>query len=111
MTSTILDQDKIGPLTAYRTGLSEFRQFQRDMPSSRFYHDECLQAAASLTYTVLLALVPLTALVSSRFITAFPAFADLQETAQELIFDNFVPQVGEVVSENLQSLAGNAGAA
>ncbi|MEM7446066.1 MAG: YihY family inner membrane protein [Pseudomonadota bacterium] len=98
--------ERIKSVPGYRQA-SEFVNFTR-YALSRFYHDECLQAAASLTYTVLLALVPLTALVIAIY-SAFPAFADLQETAQELIFDNFVPQVGEVVSENLQSLAGNAG--
>lgn len=98
--------DRIKSSHAYRLG-SDFVNFTY-YALSRFYHGECLQAAASLTYTVLLALVPLTALVIAIY-SAFPAFADLQETAQQLIFDNFVPQVGEVVSDNLQSLAGNAG--
>lgn len=101
-----LFEQVMGALTAYRRA-ADFVNFSR-YALSRFYWDECMRAAASLTYTVLLALVPLTALVLAIF-TAFPAFADLQDTAQQLIFDNFVPQVGEAVWENLESLAGNAG--
>jgi len=73
----------------------------------RFYYDDCTQAAASLTYTVLLALVPLTAIIVAIF-TAFPAFQELQDTARQLIIDNFVPEVGETVAEHLEGFAINA---
>lgn len=76
--------------------------------AQRFYNDNCLQAAASLTYTVLLALVPLTAIIVAIY-TAFPAFTEFQEQARALIVDNFVPQVGQTVADSLESFASNAG--
>ncbi len=74
----------------------------------RFQHDRCAQAAAALTFTSLLALVPLMAIVFASF-TAFAVFGDVREQLQAFIFESFVPHVGDVVSENLSRFAENAG--
>ncbi|MEO3433703.1 YihY family inner membrane protein [Inquilinus sp. CAU 1745] len=74
----------------------------------RFLGDRCPQAAAALTYTALLAIVPLTTIMVG-IISAFPAFRDMQIGFRELVVDNFVPQVGESVLDNLSGFASNAG--
>ena len=74
----------------------------------RFWADRCTQSAAALTYTSLLALVPLTTIMV-MLLSAFPAFEAVEESARQMIFDNLVPQVGESVSQYLQGFADNAG--
>lgn len=74
----------------------------------RFDSDRCFQAASALTYTSLLALVPLTT-ITVGIVSAFPAFDAVKESARSLIFDNLVPQVGAAVSENLETFSANAG--
>lgn len=70
----------------------------------RFAADQCPQRAAALTYTTLLALVPLMA-VSFAVFSAFEAFGEMQNQVQSFIFENFVPQVGSVVQEHLEGFA------
>ncbi len=74
----------------------------------RFYNDNCFQTAASLTYTTLLAMVPLMTIGFAIF-TAFPAFGDLQLQVQELIFRNLVPEIGDAVLDYLYRFTANAG--
>jgi membrane protein len=74
----------------------------------RFMADRCQQVAASLTYTSLLALVPMMTVAFAIF-AAFPVFADIREDLQTYIFRNFVPHVGDVVYDNLVVFADNAG--
>ncbi len=74
----------------------------------RFSDDRCPQAAAALTYTSLLALVPLMT-ITIGVVSAFPAFQDIEANAQKLIFDNLVPQVGTAVQDYLDRFVANAG--
>ncbi|MEE8271001.1 MAG: YihY family inner membrane protein [Alphaproteobacteria bacterium] len=74
----------------------------------RFAEHHCPQAAAALTFTSLLALVPLMT-ITVTILSAFPAFQDMQASAQELIFNNLVPQVGAAVRDYLETFVGNAG--
>lgn len=62
----------------------------------RFYRDDGMQAAAALTYTTLLALVPLLAIAFAIF-SAFPAFEAVQDKIEALLFENLVPGVGQDV--------------
>lgn len=73
----------------------------------RFEADHCTRAAASLSYTTLLALVPLFTVL---FITlsAFPAFQDWRGAIEEFIFRNFVPALGEQVRTHLVQFADKA---
>jgi len=57
----------------------------------RYGEDRCLRMAASLSYTSLLALVPLTAIAFSM-LAAFPVFENIRGEFQEAIFSNFLPQ-------------------
>jgi len=74
----------------------------------RFFEDQCLRIAASLSFTTLLSLVPLLA-VSFAIFAAFPAFNDIQHQLQDFVFQNFVPSAGDVISEYFTNFTQNAG--
>lgn len=74
----------------------------------RFAEDQAPQRAAALTYTTLLAIVPLLAISFAAF-SAFPAYEGMREQLQGFIFENFVPQVGPVVLEHLREFVGKTG--
>ncbi len=72
-----------------------------------FVEAQCLQLAASLSYTTLLSIVPLMA-VSVGILMAFPVFETLNDKLQEFIFDNFVPNSGSVIQDYLSSFTDKA---
>ena len=74
----------------------------------RFFEDQCLRIAASLSFTTLLSLVPLLA-VSFAIFAAFPAFNGIQNQLQDFVFQNFVPSAGDVISEYFTNFTQNAG--
>lgn len=63
---------------------------------THFQEDRCLEEAASLSYTSLLSLVPLLA-VMFGIIAAFPVFSEWSEKLQAIIFENFMPATGEQI--------------
>lgn len=65
-----------------------------------FRHDRCFEAAGALSFTSLLALVPLMAVILG-VLSAFPVFDYGVEQLQDFIFFNFVPAAGDVVREYL----------
>lgn len=69
-----------------------------------FIEDDCIYRASALTFTTLLAIVPLMA-VSFAILSTFPVFQDLANPLQNFIFANFVPATGQIIQEYLQSLA------
>ena len=74
----------------------------------RFREERCFQLCGSLTFTTLLALVPLVT-IALTVMTAFPVFAGVTETLREFIVRNLVPQAGtRVVTVYVQQFAGNA---
>jgi len=60
----------------------------------RFAEDRCLRMAAGLSYTSLLAIVPLTAIAFSM-LAAFPVFSGVREALQEALFANLLPQTAD----------------
>ncbi len=68
-----------------------------------------MEMSASLSYTSLLAIVPLATVMLSTF-SLFPVFAEYSEKLQEFIYNNMVPAVGDVVKSNIDSFVGKAGA-
>jgi len=66
----------------------------------RFQADRCPRLSSGLTFTSLLALVPLLA-VGFAIFSAFPAFDAMMGEAQEFLFENMVPEVGSEVQEQL----------
>jgi len=61
-----------------------------------FQEDRCLEEAASLSYTSLLAMVPLLAVVFG-IIAAFPVFSEWSANLKAFIFDTFMPAIGEQI--------------
>ncbi|MBI5783335.1 MAG: YihY family inner membrane protein [Gammaproteobacteria bacterium] len=74
----------------------------------RFREDRCTRVAGALSFTTLLALVPLTAVTFAIF-SRFEIFEAWMTMVQEFIYHNFVPAAGEAVSGYLQKFATNAG--
>lgn len=66
----------------------------------QFRDDRSFEAAAALSYTSLLALVPLMA-VMLGVISAFPVFDQWASELEAYIFSNFVPAAGDAVQEHL----------
>lgn len=74
---------------------------------SRFMRHRGMQAAASLTYTTLFAVVPLTAVVYS-ILSAVPEFQGVGDKLQQYLFDQFVPATGEQVRQQLNNFSNQA---
>ncbi|MCU7837237.1 MAG: virulence factor BrkB family protein [gamma proteobacterium symbiont of Taylorina sp.] len=66
----------------------------------RFFQQRCDETAASLSYTSLLSLVPMMAVIFAAF-SSFPAFREVFEQLQSFIFNNLVPSSSEVIQEYL----------
>ena len=73
----------------------------------RFVGDRCLGIAATLSYTSLLALVPIAA-IGFAIIAAVPVFEDSREGINSFVFDNFVPDTGEQITEHFDDFVDNA---
>lgn len=67
-----------------------------------FQEDRCLEEAASLSYTSLLSMVPLLAVVFG-IVAIFPVFEEWSGRLQSFIFDNFMPSVGEQIVPHLNN--------
>ncbi len=75
---------------------------------SRFREERCFQLCGSLTFTTLLALVPLVT-IALMFMTAFPVFNTLSEQLREFVLANMVPEAGsKVISGYVQQFSNNA---
>lgn len=75
----------------------------------RFIKDKGFVSASALTYTTLLALVPLLTVILTIF-AAFPAFRRLRQQAETLLFQSLVPQVGDEVQAYAGKFVAKAGA-
>lgn len=75
----------------------------------RFWNNNGFAIAASLTYTTLLALVPLLTVTFAIF-SAFPAYGRLRDTARALIFDSLAPSVSDEVQAYFDQFISNAAA-
>ncbi len=73
----------------------------------RYIRDKCLRAAASLSYTSLLALVPVAA-IGFTMLSAFPVFAEFEEQIQDFIFENLMPETINVAQEYFNDFIDNA---
>jgi len=75
----------------------------------RFNEDRCLQIASSLTFTTLLALVPLVTLTLA-LMAAFPMFSGLGEHIHAFLLANMLPEkAGKVVTGYIEQFSGQAG--
>ena len=75
--------------------------------AERFVHNGGTQTAAALTYTTLFAVVPLMT-VTYSLLSAVAAFEGVNETVQNFVFDNFLPDTGAVVQEKLAEFSSQA---
>ena len=62
----------------------------------RFREERCLRMAASLSYTSLLAIVPLTA-IAFAMLAAFPVFEGVREQFQSVLFANLLPDSAQAM--------------
>ena len=76
----------------------------------RFYDDRGAQIAGSLTFTTLLALVPLLTVVLALS-TAFPVFDEAATRLQLFLFEHFLPDASglQAISEQIMSFSEQAG--
>lgn len=69
---------------------------------------EQLQVVAGyLSYVSLMSLVPLM-VVALSVVTAFPIFAEIHDSVEQFVYDNFVPTASDVVQQYLSSFVDNA---
>ena len=74
----------------------------------RFKEERCFQLCGSLTFTTLLALVPLITIMLT-VMTAFPVFDDIVETLRRFVTANLVPEASSnLVTVYMQQFAENA---
>lgn len=74
----------------------------------RFYFDRCLKTAGSLTFTTLLALVPLITIMFT-VMAAFPVFADFSTPVKIFLLENLVPEAaGRIITVYMQQFSDNA---
>lgn len=74
----------------------------------RFNSDHCFSTAASLSYTTLLALVPLATVVFSA-LALLPVSEGWVDAIEKFLFDNFVPATGETVRQYFHEFSTQAG--
>ena len=75
----------------------------------RFDEVRCLQIASSLTFTTLLALVPLVT-IALTLMSAFPVFSGLGEHIHQFLLANMLPEAaGKVVTGYIEQFSGRAG--
>ena len=73
----------------------------------RVKREQIQVVAGYLSYVCLMSLVPLMVVMLS-VMTAFPLFTELQHTIQQFVYQNFVPDAGDVVEEYLSGFVANA---
>jgi membrane protein len=74
----------------------------------RFHDDRCTQIAASLTFTTLLAIVPLIT-VALTLISAFPVFKEMVGALQAFVVDNMLPESADTIAVYAEQFTLNAG--
>ncbi|MEN1726823.1 MAG: virulence factor BrkB family protein [Pseudomonadota bacterium] len=95
--------EPLTPLTAL-TDLTWLRAFSSHL-WQQFRFDRSFESAGALSFTSLLALVPLMA-VMFGVISAFPVFDQWATDIESYIFQNFVPAAGDQVQRYLQEFVG-----
>lgn len=74
----------------------------------RVRRDDLASIGAALTFTSLLALVPLIA-IAVAVLTAFPVFDQVRTELQDFLFANFLPDVGVAVQDYVADFVGATG--
>lgn len=85
----------------------DFLRFLRFI-ATRFSQDNCLQIAASLTFTTLLSLVPLITIALAMF-SAFPVFEEYSAQIKVYLLNNLMPEMaGRIITQYMQQFADSA---
>ncbi|HKJ16217.1 MAG TPA: YihY family inner membrane protein [Xanthomonadales bacterium] len=87
--------------------LVRFRHLMRHV-WKHFKEDRLFEEAASLSYTSLLAMVPLLAVIFA-IISVFPVFSEWATQFQSFVFSNFVPAAGEVIQGYMETFLESIG--
>jgi len=74
----------------------------------RFAGERCLQIASSLTFTALLAVVPIIT-VALTLLSAFPVFREVMLHIQQFLVENMLPEAAESIAAYAVQFAENAG--
>jgi membrane protein len=74
----------------------------------RFTDERCMQIASSLTFTTLLAIVPIIT-VALTLMSAFPVFSELMLNVQRFLVQNMLPQSAANITLYAERFADNAG--
>jgi membrane protein len=94
-------------LASNDTALRRSGQLMR-LIALRFADDRCVQVAGNLTFTTLLALVPLFTIALTLF-AAFPVFQEWSNAFKVFLLTTLVPEVsGKVITVYMQQFADNA---
>src|SRR5690554_5883288 len=83
------------------------RSFARFL-GRRFLDDRLFEAAGALSFTTVLALVPLS-IVIFGVLSAFPVFEHWSQMLRDFIFANFVPSAAQAVESYLLQFSANTG--
>ena len=90
-----------------RNDFQEIRALVRYI-ATRFVQDRCAQTASSLTFTTLLALVPMITIALTVF-SAFPVFEDFSAQIKIYLLNNLMPEnAGVVITQYMQQFADSA---
>lgn len=89
---------------AKKTPLADFLS----MVWRRFQEDRCLQIASSLTFTTLLALVPIIT-VMLTLMSLFPVFSDMVEKTEKFFLQNMLPESVATIAPYTEQFTQNAG--
>jgi membrane protein len=73
----------------------------------RVKREQIQVVAGYLSYVCLMSLVPLMVVMLS-VMTAFPLFAELQQSIEQFVYQNFVPAAGDIVQHYLSGFVDNA---
>ncbi|TPH04131.1 virulence factor BrkB family protein [Haemophilus haemolyticus] len=73
----------------------------------RFLENKLNQAAGALTYSTMLAIVPMVMVIFSIF-SAFPVFNEVTGELKEMIFTNFAPSASDMVGEYIDQFVSNS---
>jgi membrane protein len=77
--------------------------------AARFVQDRCAQVASSLTFTTLLALVPMITIALTVF-SAFPVFTDFSAEIKIFLLNNLMPEnAGIIITQYMQQFSDSAG--
>ena len=75
---------------------------------TRFREDRCFRVASALSFTTLLAIVPLVTVIFSM-LSLFPVFEQWSGAVEGFLFQNFVPAAGDTVKDYLHEFSSKAG--